>query len=413
MQNAKRKTQNDKLETPSADAEPAQPIQLTPTNRKVAPMERSNHRSFLALIVLASFSGCNNAAPPAAASQPPKVKVAYLGLTCEAPIFVAQEKGFFKEEGLDVELVKTGWDGLREGLGLGRFDASHTLIMYLLKPIEQGLDVKITGGIHTGCLRLQAGVNSDIKSPADLKGKKIGVPAHLGSPPYLFASRVLAANGIDPRPENGEVEWEVYDPEILGLKLQQGQLDAVATSDPIGTILLGQGLVRTIADQAEDEPYSEEYCCAAVVSGKLAKENPAAAAKVTRALLKGAKWVGENPAAAAKLSVVKKYTTASVEINTQALAKLKYLPGVSSCRVSLDQAAHDMQAAGLLKPTTDPSALAKRAWLDLDGVNDDWIGQVEVAKVDAEGRPKLLSPAAFAALFEGRSLCCDCCCLSD
>jgi hypothetical protein len=44
--------------------------------------------------------------------------------------------------------------------------------MYLLKPIEQGLDVKITGGIHTGCLRLQAGVKTDVKRVADLRGKR-------------------------------------------------------------------------------------------------------------------------------------------------------------------------------------------------------------------------------------------------
>lgn len=376
-------------------------------------MNLPNHRQFLLLALLACFAGCNNAEPPANSSQPPKLKVAYLGLTCEAPIFVAQENGFFKDEGLDVELVRTDWDGLREGLGLGRFDANHTLIMYLLKPIEQGLDVKITGGIHTGCLRVQAGIDSDIESPADLKGKKIGVPTHLGSPPYLFASRVLVAAGIDPRPENDEVTWLVYPPENLEQALKDGEIDAMATSDPIGTILLGKGLVRTIADQAEDAPYSEEYCCAAVVSGKLAKENPSAAAKVTRALLKGAKWVGENPSAAAKLSVQKKYLASSVEINTQALSKLQYRPGVSACRTSLDQAAHEMREAGLLKPTTDPAALAKRAWLDLDGVTDDWVEKLEVAKVDVGGRPKLLSPQAFAALFEGQSLCCGCCCLNE
>src|SRR5437762_2794862 len=84
-----------------------------------------------------------------ASREPVKLTVAYLGLTCEAPIFVAHEKGFYKEEGLEVKLVKTDWDGLREGLGQGTFDANHTLLMYLLKPIEQGMDVKITGGIHT------------------------------------------------------------------------------------------------------------------------------------------------------------------------------------------------------------------------------------------------------------------------
>src|SRR5262249_4010295 len=147
------------------------------------------------------------------------------------------------------------------------------------KPIEQGVDVKITGGIHTGCLRVQAGANSDIKTVKDLKGKTVGVPTHIGSPQYLFCCRTLAAAGVDPRPEANEGTGGSYPPAELGLALSQGKIDAVATSDPIGTILLGKGLVKTLADQAVDEPYRDEYCCAAVVSGKLARENPAASAK--------------------------------------------------------------------------------------------------------------------------------------
>src|ERR1022692_4816308 len=148
--------------------------------------------------LMALAAGCHSGTDDSAPGGPNKVKVAYLGLTCEAAMFVAYEKGFFKDEGLDIAFVKTDWDGLRDGLGLGRFDASYTLIMYLLKPIEQGLDVKITGGVHSGCLRVQAGVKSSIKSVEDLKGKRIGVPTNLGSPPFLFASRVLAAHGMNP-----------------------------------------------------------------------------------------------------------------------------------------------------------------------------------------------------------------------
>jgi NitT/TauT family transport system substrate-binding protein len=356
-------------------------------------------------------AGCGSSSN--APGGPTKLKVAYLGLTCEAPIFVAQEQGFYKEEGLDVELVKTDWDGLREGLGTGQFDANHTLIMYLLKPIEGGTDVKITGGIHTGCLRVQSGVNSEIKSVKDLKGKRIGVPTHIGSPPYLFCCRTLAAAKIDPRPENKQVEWVAFPPAELGLALEQGKIDALATSDPIGTILLGKKQVKTIADQAEDDPYKDEYCCAAVVSGKLSRDNPKAAAQVTRALLKGAKWVNENPGAAAKMSVEKKYIASTVEINTQALSKLNYIPGVARCRKSVDQAAAEMKEAGLLEPKTDPAALAKRAWLDLDGVTDEWINGLKIEKVANGGRPKLLDPAGFAALFEGRKVCCNCCCLTE
>lgn len=343
-----------------------------------------------------------------------KVTIAYLGLTCEAPIFVAQEEGMFREEGLDIELVKTDWDGLREGLGTGRFDANHTLIMYLLKPIEQGLDVKITGGVHTGCLRLQVAANSSIKSVAELRGKKIGVATHMGSPPYLFASRVLIANGIDPSPEKNEVTWLVFPPEMQGKAVEDGRVDAVATADPIGTILVGRGQVRTIADQALDPPYSEEYCCAVVVSGDLARRRPESAAKVTRALLKAAKWVELNSTAAAKLAVEKKYIAASPEINAQALAKLKYMPGIAKCKRSVEQAAVEMKNAGLIKSTTDPMALAKRAWLDLDGVTDEWLVAVRVDPVEGGGRPALLPPTLFAALFDnskGRCLCCNRCCV--
>jgi NitT/TauT family transport system substrate-binding protein len=350
---------------------------------------------------------------PSNAGGPTKLKVAYLGLTCEAPIFAAYEKGFYEEEGLEVELVKTDWDGLREGLGTGQFDANHTLVMYLLKPIESGVDVKMTGGIHKGCLRVQVAKNSEMKSVAELKGKTIGVPTHIGSPPYLFCCRTLAAAGVDPRPEADQVKWVAYPPAELALALSQGKIDALATSDPIGTILLGKGTVKTIADQAKDDPYKDEFCCASVVSGKLAKQNPAAAAKVTRALLKGAKWVSENPTAAAKLSVEKKYIASTVEINSQALSKLDYIPAVARCKQSIDQAAVEMKQAGLLKTSTDPAALAKRAWIDLDGVTDEWLATVKVEKVANGGRQKLLDPVGFAALFEGRKGCLDSCCIVE
>lgn len=373
--------------------------------------------SLLALSCLTLLpAGCGkNPDKPAdknTSKEPVKLTVAYLGLTCEAPIFVAHERGFYKEEGLDVTLKKTDWDGLREGLGTDTFQANHTLLMYLLKPIEQGADMKVTGGIHTGCLRVQVSTKKDIKSVKELKGKTIGVPTHIGSPPYMFASRVLAANNINPDPVNGDVKWKPFPPDVLGKAVDEGLVDAVATSDPIGTILVGKGLVKSIADQAVDEPYTDEYCCVSVVSGALYKRDPAAAAKVTRALFKGAKWVSENPAAAATMCVEKKYIAASVEINAQALSKLRYLPGVAKCKESLQQAAKEMKLAGLLQPTTDADALARRAWQDLDGVTDEWVKRLKVDHVTNGGRPRLLDAPAFAALFDGLNAngSCKCCC---
>src|SRR5437870_13572891 len=129
-----------------------------------------------------------------------KIRVGYIGLTCEAPIFSAVENGFFKEERLDVKLVKCEWANYKDVLALGGFDITHHLVMYFLKPIEQGLDVKFTGGIHRGCLRVQAPVNGKINTVGDLRGKRIGVPG-MGTPPFIFANRVLGAHGIDPAKE--------------------------------------------------------------------------------------------------------------------------------------------------------------------------------------------------------------------
>jgi NitT/TauT family transport system substrate-binding protein len=359
-------------------------------------------------------SGCGKS-QKATEDNPGTVRVAYLGLTCEAPIFVAYDKGMFAEQGIEAELVRTDWDGLREGLASGQFQANHTLVMYILKGVEKGSDFKITAGVHTGCLRVQVAANSPIKSVAELKGKRIGVQGSIGGPPAMFASRVLTAAGIDPSIEAKEVTWVAMEPSLLGQRLQQGELDAVATSDPIGTILEGNKITKTIADQAKDQPYADEYCCAVVVNGEFARKHPAAAAKVTKAILKGAKWVQENPKAAAELGIEKKYITAKVEVNTQALMQLKYVPGVAKGKRSVEQAAADMKNAKLLSASTDPAALAKRTWMDLDGVTDEWIVAQNVERIEG-ARPARLSAASFAALFGPRKapcLCCSPCCIGE
>ena len=306
-----------------------------------------------------------------------KVRVGYIGITCEAPIFTAVEKGFFKEEGLDVSLVKCEWANYKDILALGGFDITHHLVMYFLKPIEQGLDVKFTGGIHLGCLRVQAAKNGSVNSITDLRGKRIGVPG-MGTPPFIFANRVLGAHGID---ASKEITWRVFPAGELGLALDKGEVDAVADSEPIGSLLIAEGKVKNVADQAQDAPYKDEYCCAVIVNGKFLAANPKAAAGATRALLKAAKWVETNPAAAARLSVEKGYLASNPELNTVAISHLRYVPSVSGAEFAVNSAAVEMKTAGMLSPTTDVSELAKRAFVHLDGVTDDWLQNLQVEKV--------------------------------
>jgi NitT/TauT family transport system substrate-binding protein len=309
-------------------------------------------------------------------------KIAYIGLTCEAPLFVAHEKGFFKEEGLESELVKVDWASMRESLASGKTDATHTLVTYVLKPIEQGLDLRMTGGVHTGCLRVQSGLKSDIKTIADLKGKRIGVQT-MGAPPFLFTSRVLADHGMDPEKD---VVWRVMPAAEMELALEQGELDAVANSEPIGSLLLAHEKVRTVVDQATDAPYKDEYCCAVVVNGELVRSNPDKAAKITRAILKATKWVSVNPTAAAEISVDKKWLAVSKDLDALALSKLEYRPAVTGAAQNISQIAQALKTGKILKEETDAAELSKRAWTSLPGVTDEWVNGLTVERVAGGGK---------------------------
>lgn len=325
-----------------------------------------------------------------------KVRIGYIGLTCEAPIFTAVEKGFFKEEGLDVSLVKCEWSNYKDVLALGGYDVTHHLVMYFLKPIEQGLDVKFTGGIHRGCLRVQASTKGKIQTVKELKGKRIGVPG-MGTPPFIFANRVLGANGLDPA---RDVTWLVFPAGELGLALDKGEVDAVADSEPIGSMLVAQGKVRNIADQAVDAPYNQEYCCAVLANGKFLKNNPKTTAAATRALLRAAKWVEANPAAAARISVEKKYLASTVEQNAVAISHLRYVPSVSGAETAVKLASGEMKVAGMLAPSTDVEALAKKAFVHLDGVSDEWLKTVKTetvadSKVPESWRAKQYAKASW------------------
>jgi NitT/TauT family transport system substrate-binding protein len=326
-----------------------------------------------------------------------KIRVGYIGLTCEAPLFVALEKGFFDEEGLDVEMVRCEWATYKDALALGRYDVTHHLVMYFLKPIEQGMDVKFTGGVHRGCLRVQAGVNGDIRTVQDLRGKTIGVPG-MGTPPFMLASRALAAGGVDP---SREVRWRVYPAGELGLAMDRGLVDAVATSEPIGSLLLESGKVRNVVDQATDPPYSEEYCCAVLVNGKFLERYPEASAAATRAILKAAKWVDANPTAAAVLSVESRFIASTPELNAYAISNLSYVPSVIGAEQAVVSAAGEMKLGGMLEEHTDVHALARRSFVHLHGVDDHWLDTVAVNDEPDEG---LLGSPDIAALMQAMKI---------
>ena len=330
------------------------------------------------------FAGCRKNATTSAASN--KIRVGYIGLTCEAPIFTAVEKGFFKEEGLEVEMVKCEWANYKDVLALGGFDITHHLVMYFLKPIEQGLDVKFTAGIHKGCLRVQASTKGNIHTVQDLRGKRIGVPG-MGTPPFIFANRVLGANGID---ASKDVSWRVFPAGELGLALDKGEVDAVADSEPIGSLLLADGKVRNVADQAADAPYKDEYCCAVIVNGKYLAANPKEAAAATRALLKG-REVGRGESggggAIVRREKISRFESGAEHGRDFASAlcaeRFRRRPGGEIGRRGNENRRH-------AQPEHECSDLAQRAFVHLDGVSDAVARKFAGGK--SSGRPGAAGP---------------------
>ena len=306
-----------------------------------------------------------------------KIKIGYIGLTCEAPLYVAYEKGYFKEQGLEAEMVKCEWGQFKDLVGLGTIHVVQQPIMAFLKPIEEGLDVKLTAGIHRGCLRVQTPLGSNLKTVQDLKGKRIGVPG-MGTPPFIFANRVLGDGGLDPR---NDIQWKVFPSAELGLALEKGEVDAIACSEPIGLLLLADKKVQNIVDQTLDSPYAEEYCCGVIVNGKYAETNPEATAAVTKAIMKGSKWVETNPRAAAIMSVEKKYIASNPELNAEALGRLSYVPSIAGGKEAIRGAAEGMKRAGILKPDMDIDQAIKKIYREYPGVNDEWLKGQEVEKV--------------------------------
>jgi NitT/TauT family transport system substrate-binding protein len=325
-------------------------------------MRTKTHAAVAGLITAAiALSVPLNAAPLT------KVRIGVFSNTCEAPTYAAYEKGFFKKEGLDVELVNGNNKIFKDLLATGKLDATVGLLAQWIKPAEVGLNVKFTAGIHTGCIHVIVPKSSGIKTVKDLKGKRIAVPS-IGSGPMLFTARVLADKGIkDPY---GAADWKIYPQSEHQLVLTKHQVDAAAVADPIATVLIDTGKYREIINNSTFKPYSQEYCCLLVMRGSLVKSNPKTAAAITRAYLNSAKWVNSHKNEIAKIMVNKKYVAGTVGENQRALSKLNYWPSISGGKKAVLATALSMKKAGLLGSATDPKSLSRYLFVPLKGVKE-------------------------------------------
>lgn len=323
----------------------------------------------LSLSACGSSSADSSAADGASDSGTTHLRLIYSPSLCAAPMYIAIENGYFEDEGLDVEQVTVDAAHVSEAIGADQVDVGMGLIGKLLQPLENGLPIKFTTGLHTGCTKLLVPDDSDIKSITDLKGKKIGVPG-LADAATVVSKRSLSAAGIGVTEQNMEVEFSVYSRNDLPQALENGAVDAIALGDPTASIAEEQYGLTALIDTATDPEYKDEYCCAAFVTSKLAAENPAAAAAFTRAVQKASQWVQENPDETAKIIVDKQYISGDVDFCAQILKTYNYKPSVQGGYDALKQNAQELTEIGILKEGTDATKFADNAYLFFDDVPD-------------------------------------------
>ena len=217
--------------------------------------------AFVATLALA-LTGCSSAATPAAspagggqsAAAPAEVttvKVAHLPSTLFSPLCIAQEKGYFTDAGLKVELeaVKSGQDAIPL-LASGKLDAlAAGFSAGMFNARNEGLEFQIVGsmGINTGdpansptmlIAAQKAYDEGTVTKVADLKGKKIAAAGGPGATGGFLTASILASEGLT-----------LSDVEIVNLStpdmpnaLATGAVEAVLASAPVSG--------RIVADKA-------------------------------------------------------------------------------------------------------------------------------------------------------------------
>lgn len=294
-----------------------------------------------------------------------------VGALCHAPLQVAMELGYLDEEGINWERVDFGSGDIQAALGAGTIDAGFGLIGKFIQPIENGLNMVVTAGMHTGCTKVLVKGDSGISTIADLKGKTIGVSSLAGSE-AVTAKRALNAAGVDISADSGEVSFAVYTTTDLPVALDNGAIDAIAVPDPVATTAEKEYGLVALLDTATDEPYASEYCCVSFVSSEVAEAHPEIAAAFTRAVLKGAAYVAAHPEETAQLQIDGEYVSGDPAANAEILKSYRFIPSVQGGYDALDNVARDLQTIGVLKAETDIDAMIARSFAYFDGVPDSY-----------------------------------------
>lgn len=290
---------------------------------------------------------------------------------CGVAMQIAAELGYFDEElnaiGQKAEVTVAASSETVDLLTTDKIDAAFGLAANFITPISNGLDVSFVTGVHKGCTKFYAKEGSGIKDLEGLKGKKIGVPT-LTDSSTLELKRKLADLGFKVNGSDADVNFVAYSMPDLPAALENGAVDAIGVHEPMGTKVEANYKVVKLLDTGEDEKFKDEYCCMALTTRDLIKNNPEGAAAFARAVQKGAAYAQANPEEAAKIQIEKKYVSGDPKTNAEIIKGLDFNPGVKAARETFSNAFFDLQATGDLDSKLDEKEFTKKAFPELKNV---------------------------------------------
>jgi NitT/TauT family transport system substrate-binding protein len=191
-----------------------------------------------------------------------------------------------------------------DALASGRVDFAFWNAPELLPYLDAGRQIVAIAGLHGGCFQLF--VHDRVRAVSDLKGKRAAVH-YLGSGDHMLLSTMLAYVGIDPQQH---VTWVTGKDVRNAMDLfAQREADAFLgyAQEPAELRLRKAG--RVIVDTAQDRPWSQYFCCMAVVNRGFLERNPVATKRALRAIVKAADVCASDPQGVARFLVAKQYET--------------------------------------------------------------------------------------------------------
>jgi len=243
-------------------------------------------------IVLTCLPGCNRKDEQRTQRQRGQITIAVSPWPASAAIFVASEKGYFRDEGLDVVLQSHASGHLAlDAVLTGKADFATAAETPIARAAINGKPLAITATLSTvdRAMLVIARRDRNIKGLDDLKGKKVGVT--YGSTAEFFLHIYLTTSSVDPK----TVRIVNIAADKIVAALMNGEADAVVTWPPYTDVLQsrlgGNGVVL-------EEPGLFTLTWNLVVVNELPRRDPDAITRVLRAVVRANRFIAEQPSEA-------------------------------------------------------------------------------------------------------------------